>query len=49
MPGESIGNEDAMKVAQFYEKNDFGKAGRYPISTIIITETDNHNHTDRQS
>ena len=55
MPGESIGNEDAMKVAQFYEKNDFGKAGRYPISAIIITqtdiitETDNHNHRDNHN
>jgi WD repeat-containing protein 19 len=26
--GDQIGSEDALKVAQFYEKNDFGKAGR---------------------
>ena len=37
--GESIGNEDAMKVAQFYEKNDFGKAGRWFITSITVTVT----------
>ena len=26
--GDQIGNEEALKVAQYYEKNDFGKAGR---------------------
>ena len=26
--GDQIGNEEALKVAQYYEKNDFGKSGR---------------------
>jgi WD repeat-containing protein 19 len=27
--GEQMGNEDALKVAQFYEKSDLGKAGKF--------------------
>ena len=26
--GDQIGNEEALKVAQYYEKSDYGKAGR---------------------
>lgn len=35
--GEQIGNEDALRVAQFYEKNDFGKAGRLVYTALTIT------------